>query len=1010
MDEILNILGPPESLSSRFALFSYVGLIRKCMKSRDLLLGSSVHVRLVKLGFDGDTLVSNVLLDMYAKAGSLGECFMVFDKMPVRDLVSWCTMISGCVRHGCYLEAIGLFNSMRERNLVPNGFVFASVLKGCSDGGGIDLGLQVHGLIMKSGFGLDQFIKVGLIDMYAKCRVVTDARKLFHSMPVKSLVCWNAVISGHARNGFLVEAVELGRGMFRMGIGMDLVTLRILTNVGSALENVDICKSLHACSIKIGLEDDNVVVTEFVRLLAKLGDVLYMRKLFHDVKKADMVLFSLIISEYHEHGHRTEALKLVRDFVIANSILSEGALVSILGLCLYEEEGTQYHARFLKMGDISFLSIRNALMSMYMRCGNIKEAIAIFKKMAVRDLVSWTAVISGHVQNLQFGEALKLFRDFRKTNMVLDAYLAATIINVYTGLRLVDQGKQMHAFTLKVVLEMSDFLKTSLLHLYAKCGYIESASKLFSSISGSHSLVSINVMLAGYCWNSQAEKAVELFSKEYYMGLVPDEFSYSTILGACADLRSIEFGEQILPCITKRGFWDSDIVVGNAIMNLFVKCGSIASAHKSFNSMRRWNANSYAILMVGYVQNGSYMEALTLFYRMHLSGLSASPAVIISIIRVCSDIAATDMAKQIHASVSKTGLMSDAFISNAMMGMYVKLSDMDSARRIFDDVLIRDDVMWNAMITGYSQTGNTELAYELFKMMRWENVHQDYHSYVGVLNACAGAATLHQGTCVHARVIQSGFKSDVSVGNALVDMYAKCGSIEDAWKVFEKMEVKDVVSWNAMVSGYSQNGCAAKALELFKKMKMEGIKPDHITYIAVLSACSHVGLVDEGITYFKEMMVDHKIAATEEHYACMVDMLGRAGRIDDAHGFISGMPVEPSGITWRTLLAACNSHGNSELGTKVALKILDIERDDSAANVLLSNIYAMSERWVDVEIVRDGMRVDRVKKEPGFSWVDVQDAGEAFLVGGKRKLDIPHFLIRERKTRPPFGSHPQDWG
>ncbi|XP_058074751.1 pentatricopeptide repeat-containing protein At4g39530-like [Magnolia sinica] len=1010
VSDILEIVGPLDNLTPPKYPYFHVGLLRKCIKSNDFFTGRLVHVHLMKLGYDSDCMISNLLLDMYVKVGSLGDSIQLFDEMPERDLVSWCTLISGHVSYGFDFEALGWFKSMQEDGLKPNEFVIASILKACSGSGVVELGIQIHGSSMKNGFCFDEFVEIGMLDMYAKCGFLSEAHKLFNEMVVKNSISWNVLISGYSRNGSFREAVGLCRVMCRTGLVMDLVTMRLVMSAGTALESLDFCKNLHVYSIKIGLDVDNVVLAELLRTVAKLGDVIYMHKLFNTFRKPNAALFSIIISGCHLHGQREEALKLVEQLLVSGLGLSQGALVGILNLCLYEEEGAQIHACILKNGFEPHLSIGNALMSMYIRCGKMEDANVTFLKMSVHDLVSWTTIMAGHVQNLQYGEALELFRVFRKTGMVFDRYTVATVINACTGLQAIDQGKQIHALALKLGIEFCDFLMTSLLHMYSKCRWIEDAAVLFSSMSAPHSLVSINVMLAGYCWNLHAGKALELFGKEYQMGLVPDQFSFCTVLGACADLRSIEVGEQIHSCITKSGFGFSDIVVGNAITKLYVKCGSLDSAKRSFSILKRRDANSYAILISGYLLNKNSQEALRLFCQMHRSGVHSNPVVFAVILRGCADLAAISPGKQIHALVLKMGMILNIYIGNTMVSMYAKSSYMDEARKIFDEMLIRDDVLWNAMITGYSQVGSRDGAFELFELMKQEEVNRDYFSYVGILSACAGSAALMQGMCIHAHIVRSGLESDVSVGNSLVDMYAKCGSIRDSSKVFDTMVIRDVVSWNAMVSGYAQHGCANKALELFEQMQREGIQPDHITYIAVLSACSHVGLVDKGILHFKSMTEDHGVVAMEEHYACMVDILGRAGRLDEANGFINKMPVEPSGLMWRTLLAACKSHGNVELGAKAAWKILDGETNDSAAHVLLSNIYAMYGRWVDVEMVRNGMRGKGVKKDPGCSWIEIKDGMEVFLVGGGRSGNPSQILMQSKKPLLSFDSHSGDWG
>ncbi|KAL5975151.1 hypothetical protein ACLOJK_031830 [Asimina triloba] len=1003
-------MGPLDDLIPPTSAHFHVGLLRNSIKTNDFLMGRLVHVHLVKLGLDSTCIVSNILLDMYVKLGSLGESIQLFDKMPNKDLASWCTLISGHIRYSFYFEALRLFRNMWEDGLKPNHFVVASILKACASSGVMEFGIQIHGLCTKAGFQYDGYVETALLDMYVKCGFLAEAHELFNEITLKKSVSWNVLMSGYCQYGSFMGAVRLCKIMCQTGLVLDLVSLRLLMSAGHALDSMDFCRNLHVYSIKIGLDDDNFVQAELLQVAAKCGDMTYMHKLFNTISTANAALFSIVISGCHLQGQREEALKLSEQLLLSDLSLTQESLITILTLCLCEEEGEQIHACILKNGFELHLSIGNALMSMYIRCGKLEDANLTFLKMPVHDLVSWTAIISGHVQNLRYREALQLFCALRKTSLALDEYAVATVLNACTGVQAIEQGKQVHTLALKLGIGFCDFLTASLLHLYAKCGWTEGARVLFTSLAAPHSLVLTNIMLAGYCWNFQPEIALELFCKEYQMGLVPDQFSYCTVLSACADLRSIDLGQQIHSCIIKSGFGFFDIVVCNAIMNLYVKCGSLDSASKSFYGMMKRNSSSYAIILTGYMRHRSSHEALRLFCQMHQMGVRPNPVAFSVILRVCADLAAVTPGRQVHALVLKMGSMSDIYLGNAMVGMYAKSVCIVEARKVFDETPMRDEVLWNSMITGYSQVGSRDGAFELFGLMNQDEVNQDYFSYVGILNACAGAAALMQGMCIHARAVQCGLDLNVSVGNSLLDMYAKCGSIRDSWKVFERMVARDVVSWNAMVSGYAQHGCANEALGLFQDMQKKGIKPDHITYLAVLSACNHVGLVDEGIIYFKSMKEDHGVVALEEHYACMIDILGRAGLLDEAHGFINEMPLVPSGLMWRTLLAACKSHGNVELGAKAAWKILDGEKDDSAAHVLLSNIYAMYGKWVDVEMIRNVMRGKGLSKDPGCSWIEIKDGMEVFLVGESNSGNAYQILMQSKKPLHCFEFLPREWG
>ncbi|XP_019705907.1 pentatricopeptide repeat-containing protein At4g18520, chloroplastic isoform X1 [Elaeis guineensis] len=840
MSDVLEILGPFDHIFPPSDAQVYTNLLRKCIRSKNFLLGDSVHAHLIKLGFESDLLVSNVLLDMYSKTGMLDSCAKLFDGMPERDHISWCTLISGYVAHGFDLEAYGLFRKMYQSRLKPNHFLISSALKGCSMSGILDLGVLIHGLVIKSGLGFDRFVEIGLVDMYAKCGSLDDALKMFYEIPVKIPVAWNAMISGYVMNGLFIEAVELCREMCRVGFLMDLVTLRIIASAASVLEMFDFCKCLHVYSIKIGLDADSYVVAEFVRLLTKLGEADYMGKLFSAVKKPDAFLYSLLISGYQFHGHRVEAVKLAEELLVLDRSPKQGALVTILNLCLCLVEGRQIHSYILKTGHFSLLLVGNALISMYIRFGEMVDANSVFHRMPECDVVSWTAIMAGLVHNLQFEEAFETFHAFRKTGIQLDQHSVVTAATACTGLLDIDKGKQIHALAVKLGCESSDFMNASMLHMYAKCGYIGSASRLFSYSILFQNLIFTNIMLAGYCWNSQPVKALELFAKEYHSGLIPDEFSYSTVLGACADIKSKGVGEQIHCHIVKSGFEFSDVIVGNAVISLYVRCGCISTACKFFHSMKRCNTDSYATLMLGYMQNRGSSEALRLFYQMQQNGLRANPVIFARILRGCADIAAIDLGKQIHASIIKMGLVSDVYIDNALVGMYMKSRDVDRERETLDQMSIRENEMCNSMIAGFSQVGDRKRNVKTITLFNLDGVKEDHHGYVDIMNFYTSAASQLRETSFHSCMVQNGLRFDVSLKNSR--------ALDNSQDGLNKKLARDMLMWNSIYSESVKNEC--QFVELLESMKVEGIIPDHVIVIIFLGNCN-LHILDERTSYFK---------------------------------------------------------------------------------------------------------------------------------------------------------------
>ncbi|KAJ4806901.1 Pentatricopeptide repeat-containing protein [Rhynchospora pubera] len=672
ISDVLQILGPIHLTLPTAEVRLYISLLKKCIRSSDSFKGSVVHAHVLKSGFGSDLLVCNVLLDMYAKGGSFGRCRKLFDEMPERDVFSWCTLISGFSNYGHYVESFELFRLMCCCGSKLNCFVISSVLKACAGLRILELVQILHGFVVKLGLGFDPFVEIGFVDCYAKCGNLSKARKLFDEIPIKSPVSCNAMISGYIQQGYFLEGIELFRELNRVGLLMDVVTLRIVASAVFSLGLLEFGKNIHVYSIKLRLSRDNFVVSELVKLLATSGEIEHMRKLFRLVKKPDPSLYTLVISGFNSNGYREEAISLLKELLCLNPDLKEGDFVVLVNTCSVKEEGMQIHSLALKTGHFSYLSVGNALISMYVKLGEMEDAFQTFKKVLTQDVVSWTALMTGYVQCFDFRTALQVFRNLKRTQVSLDKYCVSNALNACTGLKDLNKGKELHSLVLKVGLLSSDFVISSFINMYAKCGQIADFTQLYSQSELNRSLVLINVVLSGFCLNFCPESALKLFLKEHQLGFVPDQFTYSTILSACRDIKDKEAGDQVHSLILKSGFANSDIVVGNSLIDLYLKFGCLSSACKSFYNMKEKNANSYAMLMLGYIQNGNNMEALALFSQMLESGLHANSVIFTRILQGCADMSAVNLGKQVHASIIKIGLVSDVYIEEALVGLYTK--------------------------------------------------------------------------------------------------------------------------------------------------------------------------------------------------------------------------------------------------------------------------------------------------------------------------------------------------
>ncbi|KAJ7527655.1 hypothetical protein O6H91_16G065000 [Diphasiastrum complanatum] len=539
------------------------------------------------------------------------------------------------------------------------------------------------------------------------------------------------------------------------------------------------------------------------------------------------------------------------------------------------------------------------------------------------------------------------------------------------------EGKQVHALIGQSVLDSNILLANTLVRMYSKCGSVLHAHKVFSNMP-QHDVYSWTAIISAYADSGEVEEAINLFHQMRETGLAPDKVLFVVALKACARLAGLEQGRQLHSDIIKRGF-QSDVTVGNTLVNMYAKCGCTEDARDLFDKMSERNVVSWTAMIAGYAQNGLGEEALALYEQMKQEGMQPNNVTFVLLLNACASLAALEQGKQLHSEIIKRGFQSDVVVGNTLVDMYAKCGCTEDARELFDNMSERNVVSWTAMIAGYAQNGLGKEALALYEQMKQEGMQPNNVTFVLLLKACANLAALKQGKHLHSEIIKRGFQSDVVVGNTLVDMYAKCGCIEDARELFNNMSQRNVVSWTAMIAGYAQNGLAQEALALFEQMQREGTKPNEVTYISVLSACAHSGLVDQGRYVFDSLSKNHGVTPTKEHYACMVDLLGRAGCLDDAELFINKMPIQPGSVVWMTLLGAARNHGHVEIGGRAFDRVVKLEPKNAAPYVLLSNIYAAAGRKDELAKIRNEMKDAGVKKMPGCSWFKVDNQLHAFV-------------------------------
>ncbi|XP_071901875.1 pentatricopeptide repeat-containing protein At2g03880, mitochondrial-like [Coffea arabica] len=620
----------------------------------------------------------------------------------------------------------------------------------------------------------------------------------------------------------------------------------------------------------------------------------------------------------------------------------------------------------------------NTMVSGYADSGRLTEAKKVFDDAPNKSSITWSSLISGYCKYGYETEGFQLFREMQFEGHKPSQYTLGSVLRVCSVKGLLLKGKQVHGYATKTNFDTNVFVITGLIDMYAKCLCVTEAELLFEEMPSGRNHVTWTAMINGYSLNGDAHKTIHCFRGMKVEGVEANQYTFPGVLTACAAVSDVRFGVQVHCCIVREGF-EANVFVQSALIDMYAKCGDLHSARKALESMEADHAVSWNSLILGYVKNGYEEEALSLFKVMHERDIGVDDFTYPSVLNCLTSKKDVKIGQSVHCRVIKTGFQGYNLIGNALVDMYAKQGDLSYAFNVFNTILDRDVISWTSAVTGCAHNGSHEEALKLFCKMRNSGVEPDQVITSSILSSCAELALLEFGQQVHANFMKSGLQSSLSVDNSLVTMYANCGCLEEANRVFKAMANRNVITWTALIVGYAQNGKGKESLGLYDQMILSGIKPDFITFIGLLFACSHAGLVDEGCRYFGSMINVHGIRPGPDQYACMVDLLGRAGKLLEAEKLLDEMAVEPDATVWKVFLAACRKHGNIDLAKKAASVLFKLTPQDAVPYVMLSNMYSKAGKWEDAAAVRKLMKSKCISKEPGYSWLEMNGKVHRFM-------------------------------
>ncbi|XP_043706516.1 pentatricopeptide repeat-containing protein At2g40720 [Telopea speciosissima] len=816
-------------------------------------------------------------------------------------------------------------------------------------------------------------------------------RKFSSLRQLDPLTSIGANIRSFVQHGHYSEALQLysnGRASLLSLQKPDKFTFPSLLKACAALSDCRNGSKIHATIICMGLQFDTYIASSLIKMYVKCGSLGNAVKVFVSISECedsvnDVTLWNSIISGYFEYGFIHDAFlqfRLMQSLGVRPDAYSLSIVLQICSKSCNLMGGRQIHSYVVRQLLDGDPYLETALIDMYAKCCRPMDSLRVFDRMEDKSNdVPWNAMICGFCENGLWEKSLKFFVLMNSENCKLGSATFSSVLTACSHGEDMGFGRAVHCNVIKIGLEWDPYVYSSLLSMYARSRTIEDAQKVFDQKTDKETEL-WNAMISGYIFNNAVEQALDVYIRMRCCGLAPDSFTISNVLAACSLLDSHDFGRSVHGELIKRPV-QGTVAVQSALLTLYVKCGNTEDANSVFKAMEQKDVVSWGSMISGLCQNWNFKEALNLFKAMEAGGQRPDPMLMGSVITACVGLQNLELGCGFHGIVLKSGMGLDAFVGCNLIEMYAKSGLPEMAGNVFSEMPHKNLVCWNSIISCYIWNGLPEQSINLFPQLVQHGLNPDSVSITNILVAISSVAALLKGKSVHAYQIRHEIQTDLQAGNALIDMYVKCGCLKYSQKMFEKMPERNLVTWNSMIAGYGSHGECMNAVALFDEMQGSGVIPDDITFLALISSCSHSGFIEKGLNIFQSMTRDYSIEPRMEHYVNMIDLLGRAGHLTEAYSFIQSMPIVPDKSVWLCLLHACRVHRNIELAELAAHNLLNMDPDRGSNYIQLLNLYGEASLWDKAANLRVSMKDKGLKKHPGYSWIEVRNKVDVFYSG-----------------------------
>ncbi|XP_062215295.1 pentatricopeptide repeat-containing protein At4g21300-like [Phragmites australis] len=733
-------------------------------------------------------------------------------------------------------------------------------------------------------------------------------------------------------------------------------------------------KKLHARVFTLGLGRDAILGFKILNCYANLGFLPNTRFVFQGILNKDLAMWNSSMVDYFRAGYQEEVIILYKGLKL-HKICMDGKTITFgLKSCTELQNlllGKGMHADSLKLGLSGDKFVGSSLVGLYSKLGRMDDSQKAFGEILGKDIVAYTSMISGYseVMDSISWNAFEIASDMLWNNLGVNRVTLVSLLQVAGNLGAIREGKSVHCYSIRRGIGVSDeILETSLVDMYTRCGAYQLASAVLNNSEGT--VASWNAMLAGLARTGQSANAIICFSVMLHEHkVIPDSVTYANVLSACSELCYYGYAASVHAYLTRR-YIPLDVVLATALIEVYSKCTRILRSRHLFDRLMVKDAVSYNTMIYGFLHHGMANDAITLFKEMIAESVSPNSVTVLSLLAAFADQRDFARGRWIHGFSIRHGFCSDVDIANQIIHMYSSCGKIAAASTVFDSLEKKNLVSWTAMMMGCLFCGHKDEVVRLCQLMQQHGEKLDSVTLITALQAVSEIGHLKGIKQIHGFVSRALLEKDTKITNSLMTSYAKCGKLDLSEALFFSLEHRDLDSWNTMISAYGMHGLYIKVLEMYKKMEEENIKPDELTFSSVLSACSHAGLVKEGWCIFQSMSLVYSVPPQEEHYGCIVDLLGRAGQLEEGYRFIKLSILKDKSSAFCALLSACRTHGNTILGQIIGKELLELEQQNPGTYALISEMYAQKGQWSESANLRTRAKESGLRKLPGSSLIE----------------------------------------